>query len=256
MRQLTQALVLGLLILAAPTGPASAAPEDRKVVLSVNRSWAPYLIFNEDTGERSGLVLDVLAEIAEKIGYQIVVELLPSKRSRMYLEQGKIDAKIKAMEWVDDAENYYWTRPIFNITDVLVYRRAAPLDYQRPEDLHEKIIGTRDGWGYPGLEPLFQSGSAVREDSGSDEAMLSMLLLGRTDAATMNVHVLKWLQTSNSRFREDLAFAERSVGDVGLRLYLSKLYDWQPFVDAFDQELAAMKEDRRLQVIVDRYLAM
>ena len=253
MRPLMWSLALGIQFLLA--GSVGATPEDRTVVLSVNRSWAPYLLVDKDTGNHSGLVLDVLAEVSDRIGYQIVLELLPSKRSHIYLEQGKIDAKLKAREWVKDAERYYWTAPVVDMKDVVIFPKAAPITYRSPDDLAGKVIGARLGWGYPALEPLFLAGTAVREDVGSDDAMLRMLLLGRTDAATMNMHVLQWHQSMNRRYRDELTFSEHPIGDVGLRMYLSKLHDWRPFLKAFDAEIAAMREDGRLQTIIERYLS-
>ena len=254
MKSMIWMLVVGLQALLA--GSAFATPQDKKVVLSINRSWAPYLLINKETGLHGGLVLDALAEVSAQTGYQIDVELLPSKRSRIYLEQGKIDAKLKAREWVKDADHYYWTSPIVAVRDVVIFRKATPVTYQRPQDLRGKVIGARIGWGYPKLESLFQSGSAVREDAATDKAMLSMLLLGRTDAATMNVHVLKWYQSTNDRYRDEIAFAEPAIEDVGLRMYLSKQNDWRPFVKAFDAEISAMRKDGRLRAIIERYISM
>jgi len=170
------------------------------------------------------------------------------------VEKGDLDAWFDAREWCSEPRRYLWTDAIIESEDRLICRKAHPLVFNRIEDLFGKTIGTQLGYFYPRLGNYFDSGNIIRADTLSEASMLKMLVLGRTDAAVINQQVALWvIRNTPDIHRSDFTFCDRAVDSAGYRIMFTRRRPWSPFIEAFNADLRAMKQDGRLDRIVNAY---
>ncbi len=232
---------------------ARATPQNKEIIVGFNSvAWPPYLI-KETNGKIHGIMIDVIKEIAAKHGFSVKIMELPEKRAIRGMVSGEIDAYSKAKEWVAEPDAYLWTDPVVESTDVLIFPKDRPVDFETPDDLTGKTIGAILGYRYPTLEPYFADGRIERDDVKKDSLMLRKLLRGRDDAAIINKLVAFWVIRKNPEFKGKFAFSETPVGTAGCRVMFTAKQNWQPFIALFNKELALMKTDGRLNEIIRKY---
>jgi polar amino acid transport system substrate-binding protein len=142
---------------------------------------------------------------------------------------------------------------VVDSADVLIFPKDHPVDFETPDDLKGKKIGAILGYRYPAFEPYFADGRITRDDVKKDSLMLAKLLRGRDDAAIINKLVALWVIRQNPEFKGKFAFSAKPVGTAGCGFMFTPKQNWGPFIEIFNKELAAMKEDGRLDAIVRKY---
>lgn len=234
----------------------SLADDTQKVIriASPPSGWPPFLIPPGNEVNQSGIMLDVMREVATKSGYAIQMSFYPEKRSRLLLFEGGIDAYPKAKEWVETPGNYLWTNPIVISRDVLIFRQTNPIHFETVRDLGGLNIGVIHGFQYPALEKDFNSGTIKRHEAKNTKSILGMVLRGHIDAAVTNRHVADWLIRNNKELiNEDFSFSSQSIDSAPYRFAFSRKPCWEEFIEQFNQELSRMKKDGRLEAIFARY---
>ena len=246
--------ILSLMVLSVGlVSVVHATPENKEIIIGFNNvAWPPYLI-KEDNGKIHGIMIDVMKEVAQKHGFSVKIMPLPEKRAIKGIAAGEIDVYSKAKDWVDDPSAYLWTDPVVDSTDVLIFPKDRPVKFETPDDLKGKKMGAILGYRYPLLEPYFADGRINRDDVKKDSLMLAKLLKGRDDAAIINKLVAFWVIRQHPEFKGTFAFSEKPVGKAGCRFMFTPKQSWGPFIEIFNNELAAMKEDGRLEAIVRKY---
>ena len=229
------------LILTAPgyaAENAGAAGSKKLLIFSMPpEGYPPFLIQGPD-GSTSGIMLDVLSRLSSHQGYTIRQEYYPEIREGTMVEQGKIDARAKAREWVKDPDRFTWSDPITECTDVLVFLKTKPLIFRDLDDLTDKKIIAHLGYTYPVLDPLFSSNKIRRFDEYNETAMLDSLLKAEHDAAVMNKQVALWLIKNNKKYQGKFRFSEKIIDTVGYRIMFTNKKNWGGFADRFNKDLA------------------
>jgi polar amino acid transport system substrate-binding protein len=251
----TFAIFGALLFILAPLSFSASASKDisaEKQVFRFNISpngYPPYLIV--DQNQPSGIMWDVVSEVAQRLGYEVIAEQIPRKRVDQMLLEGYIDGTPRAREWADDPEQFLFTDPVVDIEEVFFVPAQSGFSYESPEDLLSKTIVTHLGYRYPSLEPYFEEGRIRRFDVSRDKDMFTFVLHGnRFDAAVADRLVGKWI-LRNEGLREQFDITSESISTYGFRLMLRK--DWQSFARKFNEELANMKKNGDLDAILANY---
>jgi len=240
--------MLPLFVLLIGMGCALAA--DKTIRLATPAGGFPPFIVVVPGKQVSGIVVDVLREVAALHGYQIQPTDAPKKRVEQMILEGQLDAAPRAMEWSDDPQRFLFTDPVIRIRDLVFSRRQAPLNYRSPDDLLGKSLGTHLGYSYPLLTPYFDSKKILRADAGTEKSMLLMLQAGRTDALVMNEWVALWLiKTEN--LQDQFTASDTELDGYEYRLMFGP--QWSDFVARFNRELARMKRDGRLARVIGKY---
>lgn len=153
----------------------------------------PHLYFDATENRYVGVIADILAT-AEK-DEAINVTFVDSHRSRSetFVAQGQLDMFYSSLEWLDEPERFIATDPIFLHKSYLFSHKPFEKGFGTNANTFARIC-TRRGFHYPGLQPWFENGNFVRIDSSNHETMLRMVLLGRCDAAELNVKNMRALQ--------------------------------------------------------------
>lgn len=242
--------LLPLFVLLIWMGSALAA--EKTIRLATPPGGFPPFIIVAPGQQISGIVVDVLQEIAALHGYQIQHTDAPKKRVEQMILNDQLDAYPRAVEWGDAPARFLFTDSILRIRDLVFSRRQAPLRYRSPDDLLGKSVGTHLGYVYQKLTPYFDSKRILRADAGTEKSMLLMLQAGRTDALVMNERVALWLIMTEN-LQDQFTASETELDGYEYRLMFGP--QWSEFVAHFNRELARMKRDGRLARVIGRYSA-
>jgi polar amino acid transport system substrate-binding protein len=211
--------------------------------------YPPYLLV--DGPDPSGIVWDVVSLITQRIGYTLVAEKIPRKRIDQMLLDGYVDGTARAKEWTEQPGDYLFTDPIVDIEEAFFMPRGSAINYESPEDLISRTLVTRLGYHYPALEPYFQQGLIKRFDASRDREMFIFALHGRHfDAAVADRLVGQWFMR-NEGLRDKFLISHNSISQYGFCIMLRK--DWVEFADAFNAELAHIRNNGELDAILANY---
>lgn len=251
-------LSLAILVTVMLSGPSQGrcakdvVPPKTLVFFLPDTDWPPYLI-RDANFPATGILVDVFKTVVEPIGYEAVVKFLPNKRGWDMLDDGRVDVHVKAREWVSNPDNYMWTDSFLESEDVLVYPSNSSLSAD-PKTLQGKRIATLSGFTYPSLEPHFKWKRIERIDAPTPRVMLELVARGRVDAAVINRHVALWLiRTTPMLASKNLHVAKKPFANARYRYLFNTKKDWAPLIHQFNQNLKAMKQDGRLDAILDKY---
>nr|WP_321513704.1 transporter substrate-binding domain-containing protein [uncultured Pseudodesulfovibrio sp.] len=236
------------------TGCIQAEAADKTITMFIpDTNWPPY-IMDDPYLPDGGVFVEVLRAVAEPLDYKIKVMRLPNRRGWMMLEHGKIDVHPKAMKWVPNATDFLWTDPFMQSEDVLIYAAETPLKYTSPKDLYGKSVATIKDFAYPVLEPHFGPNKIRRVRSVSPYSMLGLLAIGRVDAAVVNRAETQWLMRTKPELSpERFVLDETPCDSADYRFAFTKKGNWEPFIQKFNTVLNAMKQDGRLEAILNKY---
>lgn len=151
----------------------------RAVVSDTNSP--PYAIFDLTGNLSSGISKDIVDELGRQLKVKVDYLNLPRARVLSWLQEGQADiACFLNPEWVNEPDTVLWSVPLFN-TQQLIIRRHRSSAIRSVTQLAGKRIGTTRGFTYPELAILFQTKSAIRDDSNSLESNLLRLQQHRLD---------------------------------------------------------------------------
>ncbi|MFV8570830.1 substrate-binding periplasmic protein [Marinobacter sp. SBS5] len=240
------------LLFLATVASASAGTEENLQTFRLNISphgYPPYLIV--DGEEPSGILWDVMAEIAPRLGYVLIPRKIPRKRVDSMLLDGYIDGTLRAIEWTEKPEKYLFTQAVVDVEEVLFFERGTELEFSDPADLFGHTIVAHLGYRYPVLAPYFEQEAIKRFNVSSDKDLFRYVLLGdRFDGALADRLVGQWILRNEgltNRFRSSTG----NISKYGFRLMLRK--DWTDFAQGFNRELSAMHENGELNAILANY---
>lgn len=255
-RHLAVAAISLLTTLVSAGEPTPHSADDTKdteaPVLRLNVStsgYPPYLIGRDR--EYSGIAYDVVTRIAEHMGYQVEPLEIPRKRVDNLLQEGVIDATLRAREWTKTPDKFLFTDTIVPIREVFFYPTDSSFHFPGLDRLRNVTVATPLGYHYPQLEPLFNSGAIQRHEVSKDRDIFTFMLHGENiDAAVADLLVGQWLIRQNG-WQGKFRHSEQAISEVGYRLMVRP--EWETFAEAFNEQLEKMKASGELDEILDQY---
>ncbi|QFT21488.1 Bacterial extracellular solute-binding protein, family 3 [Pseudomonas sp. THAF187a] len=244
---LTRLCLLGTLLLAV--GVAAFAQEQRPLRFAVIEGWAMPMMQFVDGQTTTGILYDLYMHLAQKVGRDAELVLIPRLRAQSARARGEIDVHCYVNpSWHQDSHHQYiWSQPLLVHHDLIVGRSAEP-DFTL-EKLHGQRLGTVLGFNYPGLQALFDSARVHREDVRTQALVMEKLEAGRYRYAVSNNLSLDWFNRHRSK-------AERlhALGEISSDLIYCLVRD-APDVptQALLGALVQMKQDGELEAILARY---
>ncbi len=233
--------------------PAQAQNQERaQKVFEFNISpngYPPYLIV--DGEEPAGIMWDVVELITARLGYVIQTHQIPRKRVDHMLTEGYIDGTPRAIQWTEEPAKFLFTDPVVDVEEVFFFTKDSELEFQQIEDLIGKTIVTPLGYVYPTLEPYFNDGRINRFNVSHERNMFRFLLHSKQfDAALADRLVGHWILKTEG-IAEHFHSSGNSLSQHGLRLMLRP--EWTEFAEAFNRELANIRENGELDAILAKY---
>lgn len=229
---------------------ATLAGDDKTLVFSHPPSGFGPFTTTQENAPASGIMVEALREIVSPEGYVVITDSTPRQRLYARLKAELFDVAAIAREWVEAPDDFAFSEPVVVLRDVIFSLRERPLSFSGPGDLFGKRVGTHRGYVYPTVDEYFKAGQIVRDDSGSELAMLKKVLVGRSDAAIVEEAAGLWI-IKQQGWQGKFHLSKQAVDSVGFRLMFSK--KWAPMIPAFNRELARLKENGQLDGILARY---
>ncbi|MBV8465429.1 MAG: transporter substrate-binding domain-containing protein [Burkholderiales bacterium] len=173
-------LQTAIILICLTTARATDLPPLDFVVSTTNS--AP-LQLSTDGAAGNGIVGEISAEIARRLGRQARFVVTSRKRIEDDLRAGRADAICYATpQWVNAPLT--WTAPFIPNAEVILMRRDAPTLASLGE-LRGKTVGTVLGYAYPQLTASLGD-SYVRDDAPTMQVNVRKLLAGRTQYAIVD----------------------------------------------------------------------
>ncbi len=126
---------------------ALAGVKDRGIiVIGLAPFYAPFESINEDTKELEGFDVDMMTEMAQRMGVE--VEFVTSEWQGLLggLEKGDFDAIVSAMSKKEAAEgNVEFSDVYYELPEIMLVLKGNPADIQTKEDLEGKVVGVQLG---------------------------------------------------------------------------------------------------------------
>lgn len=254
-RTIVLAAYLILVALALPAlQPQPARAQHQKIILAAPRDgWPPFLIVSGEPPEATGIMPDIFKAACARAGYAVDFQFYPEKRAQMLLAQGLVDAYPKSPKWVDDPSIFFWSDPVQEVGDVIVYRRAGPR-LSTIADLKGRSIGTMHGYIYPTLDCLIESYAIHTYTATSTKNLLLMLARNHVDGIVTPRQVAEWIiRTQPDLDQADFAYSEKPVDSAPYGFAFTRDERLRPFIETLNNELKAMRQDGRMEAILNKY---
>lgn len=254
--EIARALVaVGLIVAAAAVSPSRAGAD---CVLRV--AWEPYApyTFRDESGEISGIDIEVIKAVAEGIGCELTYRELPWARILLEVENGAVDISSSTSLTPERARWAYFSRP-YRRTEMALFVRRGESSSHRLDSLTDIMdsdfrLGVIDGYflgeDFARLkeDPAF----AAHVDPAADYATnLHKLAHGRIDGFLVDdVAVLM----NEARALDMLDTIERhplSIPGDELHFMFSKRSVAPEVFTAFDRELARLQAEGRFDHLLE-----
>ncbi|WP_440996516.1 transporter substrate-binding domain-containing protein [Arhodomonas sp. SL1] len=221
----------------AATGIAGA--QDRTTLQAVtDPSFVPFEMRDQETGEMVGFDMDILAEVAERAGFDYELETMDFQGIIPALQTGNKDIAIAGITITEEREQVVdFTDPYYD-SGLRLLVNADDDSIQTVEDLDGKSVGTKTGSTSHDYLRNQLSGDVTIEPYPGSSDMYQALLGGAVDAVFYDApNVGYFAQTKG----------EGQVKTVG-PLYEGQQYglalvEGSEWVDDANEALASMKED-------------
>lgn len=166
---------------------------DVSLRVGASSSWTlPYARY--DNNELvDGIIFDVTQSLGQALALPVTYVVLPRKRLEGASRAGHLDLRCNLTpQWTPTPEDYVWTDPLFDMSDVVFGRVGAPQlqDLSRPQG--SVVLSTVLGYAYPTLEAYFQGGQLKRDDTVEQEKVMSKVDAGRTPYGVSDALALSW----------------------------------------------------------------
>ena len=257
---------LALLLLGAAVAGAASAAEmehgaDPQCVLRV--AWEPYepFTFVNSDGVLTGADIEVIKAVAEEIVCALSFRGMPWNRILLEIEKGAVDVTSSASR-TKERDAWAWFSAPYRRPEVALFVRKGESRNHRLRSLADVPgagfrLGLIEGYflGEEVASFMADPAFAALTESAADYAVnLTKLLHGRIDGFLVDdVHVLR----AEAQALGVLDTVERhpvKIEGVNLHYMFSRKSVGRDLVDAFDQALARMRTDGRLDRILQEFV--
>ncbi|MDO6445683.1 transporter substrate-binding domain-containing protein [Colwellia sp. 1_MG-2023] len=208
-------------------------------------------MYSEDNGLTfEGIMPSILNRVAKKSNIKISFYHVPSSRVEEYLFTNKLDGSLMNKEWLDNPENFLFTKPFLKYGYFLFSTKAINEKQGYENYLTGKRICTHRSYlypEYPVLSKLFDENKSIRIDSENDLSMLKMLLKNRCEVTIIDEHTGDWL--INNLFKnESLYRSNKPIFNVELTMAFTT--QWQPFVKEINNYIDKINKTNEMENII------
>jgi len=233
---------------------ALARVQDRgTLIVGTAPFYAPFESTNEQTKEIEGFDVDMMTEIAARMGVEI--EFVPSEWQGLLggLEKGDFDIIVSAMTEKEAAEgNVEFSQVYYDLPDVIIVASGNPKGIEAKSDLAGMVVGVQTGSGAEMLAEELDPEvgfSELRKYELTQDAM-NDLKAGRIDAVIAG-HAFAIEQSKVDPSFEVSDQPLETSGLVGVFKNGSG-----SLVDEFDAQLEAIKADGTYDALVKKWLTI
>jgi polar amino acid transport system substrate-binding protein len=239
---------------AVDAGDALTRVQDRgTLIVGTAPFYAPFESTNEQTKEIEGFDVDMMTEIASRMGVEI--EFVPSEWQGLLggLEKGDFDVIVSAMTEKEAAEgNVEFSQVYYDLPDVIIVASGNPKSIEGKNDLTGMVVGVQTGSGAEMLAEELEPEvgfSELRKYELTQDAM-NDLKAGRIDAVIAG-HTFAIEQ---SKIDPSFEVGDQPLETSGLVGVFKN--GSGSLVDEFDTQLEAIKADGTYDTLVKKWLTI
>lgn len=214
---------------------------------------APYIPFEfqDDDGNWTGFDMDLMAEIADRLGYELAVTVQPFDGIWLAPAAGTCDIVASAMTILPErAENALFSDPYFDADQSLLIRVADEGTIDSLEDLAGGVIAVQTGTTGEAYAQENAPADATLRSYDEPAAMFLALQAGEVDAILQDYPV-----NAERALQEPDQFALTETFPTGEQYGLATSLDNTELMDAINGALADIRSDGTYDEILGRYFA-
>lgn len=214
---------------------------------------APYIPFEfqDDDGNWTGFDMDLMAEIADRLGYELAVTVQPFDGIWLAPAAGTCDIVASAMTILPErAENALFSDPYFDADQSLLIRVADEGTIDSLADLAGGVIAVQTGTTGEAYAQENAPADATLRSYDEPAAMFLALQAGEVDAILQDYPV-----NAERALQEPDQFALTETFPTGEQYGLATSLDNTELMDAINGALADIRSDGTYDEILGRYFA-
>jgi polar amino acid transport system substrate-binding protein len=235
------AVLLAALVLALG---AVGLAEDTTLVVGTNAEFAPFEFIGDD-GQVTGIDIDLINAIGEKIGMTIQIENMSFDALIPALASGKIEATISGMTITEERkQSVLFSDPYYQASQKIIVKEGSAIAGEA--DLAGKKIGVQLGTtGDLYVTEKFTDATVDRYDKGIDA--VQDLVNGRLDAVVIDEEPANVFVSQ----AQGLVILEDRLSDEAYGIALPLGQD--ELLAKINQALSELKADGTLDAIYEKY---
>lgn len=155
----------------------------------------PFIINSKHEEGLTYNLINLLNKYSKQFEYQL--KIIPRKRILLQEKQVII---WNNPSWVKIQSNYHWTSPILKDSNVILFRKDRPLDYDSKDSLKGKSLACVNGYIYKNLQDYLDNKTIKRLDVKTELNVMQMVNLRRTDAGIMSESTYNYYKVADKSF--------------------------------------------------------
>lgn len=216
-----------------------------------SRQWPPFEMMDDTIP--FGAALDLFHEIMPP-GLKRKVIALPGARTVLHPMTGPVYTRLESKKWMGKTYSYWWSDVVLSLNTVLMSPKDNPREYVGDASLKGLTIGCIRNYTYPSVEPLFESGEAVRYDVNSDLVLLRMVKAGRVDAVVFDAISADWIIRNTPDLKqEEFHIARQPLDTADLQFAFNFIPGFDKWLPEINERIRRKRADGTIQRIMDRY---
>ncbi|ATJ84770.1 transporter substrate-binding domain-containing protein [Halomonas beimenensis] len=217
---------------------ATASADNHVLDVVTDPSFVPFEMMDQDTGEMVGFDMDIIAEVAERAGFEYNLRTMDFNGIIPAVQTGNVDIAIAGITITDErAEIVDFSDPYYD-SGLRLLVNADDDSIQNVEDLEGKSVGTKIGsTSYDFLQENLGDAADITPYPGSSD-MYMALLGGSVDAVFYDAPNVGYFSQTRGEGRTQVVGPLYEGQQYGI--VFVKGSEW---VEPVNEALASMKED-------------
>lgn len=237
---------LGVALSLSLAAASAASAETLRVV--TDPSFVPFEMMDQKTGEMIGFDMEIIAEVAERAGFEYDLKTMDFNGIIPALQTGNVDIAIAGITITEEREQIVDFSDPYYDSGLRILVRNSNAQVEELDDLEGKKIGTKIGsTSYDFLVKNLEDGDGVTPYPGSSD-MYMALMSGAVDAVFYDAPNVGYFARTKG---------EGKVKTVG-PLYEGQQYgialkQGSEWVDEVNEALASIRDDGTYKKIYEKW---
>ena len=240
-------LMIGFVLLVKSISHA----DTKQMTIGISIGYPPFYFFSKEN-KPTGICIDIIDQVAEKLGITVNYVSYPWKRMLLYGKNGTVDG-IMPLFKTPEREQFllFPDSSLINEDNSLFTTSTSSIAYSgRLIDMVDKKIAVIGDFSY-GVE-FDQARFKDKMIANDNEQLINLVLLGRADLGIGNSKVIMYAAEKMGSSRRIRSLSP-PVTTEGLFIGFSKASVSPDFVTSFDQQLQLFKASPDYQRIIKSY---